>query len=169
MKSFLFLGLLILNSIAFAETISPRDWIEPSPVLLVKKKKKYIQIEEGNRIFIKANGLKYKGFLKITSDSTIAIHQTEFLLSEIDMIASPKKSKSLAMFFAALPVEFTGLVMFGLGFAFDTYLIPSGIATMIVGIVAAVIEARNGKRYHAYTLGGNKGSLVRKWRYSISN
>jgi len=138
--------------------------------LLIESEKKKVEIKQGKKVTIKANGERYKGKLRIINDSTLNVKGTNIILKDVDMIASPKRAKSIGLFFAALPIEFTGLVLIAGGQIGDAIIGVGGAATMLVGIIAAGVEGSIGKRYSKLTKDKNDGSAQEtKNKYSIQN
>lgn len=125
-------------------------------------------IYQGKKVTVKIDSRKYKGVFGIINDSTISVDNHQFSLSEIDMISTPRTGKTIGLIFASLPIHFTGLVLTAFGISEGIIGIAiGGIATIGVGVTGVILEAKRGKRYHAYSLGFNKGTINRKWNYSI--
>ena len=146
--------------------------IDKSKALILSRSKKQIIIQEGEKVFIRVDKQKYKGPLQILNDSTVQINDSQIKLTDIDVVAKVKTAKTIGLAFAALPIEFTGLVLIGGGFAWGNGLFDpislGGIATMGVGIVGATPESMRGKGYHAFSVGTDVGPDTRKWHDTIN-
>ncbi len=175
MKSIFILATILINSIAFAREFDAKPHKEAAlnnsgitKMFVVERNGKRLYIDEGRQVFVKVDYNKYKGVLKILNDSTIIVGETTIPISEIDMITNRKTGKTIGLIFASLPIHFTGLVLTAFGIPEGEIGIAiGGIATIGVGVTGVILEAKRGKRYHAYSLGFNKGTINRKWNYSI--
>lgn len=174
MRSILLLTALLINSISFAKEYNPKmdkdttsNSSDTTKIFVLERDDKRIYINEGRQVCVKVDYNKYKGALKILNDSTIFVGETSMSISEIDMITNRKTGKTIGLIFASLPIHFAGFVLAAVGY--DTPIIAAtGWAVISSGAVTAVIlEAKRGKRYHAYSLGFNNGTINRKWNYSI--
>ena len=141
--------------------------IDSTKHLEIIRKGEMIRVNQREKIFIKVSETKYKGQLYILNDSMLLINDSSILISEIDMIAKPKIGKTVGLCFAALPIEFIGLVLIAGGITWDAAIIPGGVITMGAGIVGVALEGSRGKRYHAYKMGQTDGTIERKWIYTI--
>ena len=158
----------VINLDSQQEILSKTNYlIDSTKHLEIMRKGEMIQVNQGEKIFIKASENKYKGQLFIFNDSTLLINDSPILISDIVMIAKPKTGKTVGLCFAALPIEFTGLVLIAGGITWGAEIIPAGVLTMGVGIVGVALEGSRGKRYHAYKIGQTDGTITRKWIYTI--
>ena len=174
MKSLLLLTALFISSMVVAIENNPKFGTETiqynsdsTKAFVLEKKGKQIFIQEGRQVFVKADYFKYKGALKVLNDSTIQVGKDSVRVADIDMITNRKTGKTIGLIFASLPVHFGGFLVFAFGYDIPVIAGIGGAMIAGGGVTAVVLEAKRGKRYHAYSLGFNKGTINRKWNYSI--
>ena len=176
----------LVNNIEASDSITPAE--SQTQITIVKNgPEKYFEVGmhdyrasilQGKNVLVKVGNIKYRGVLGIIDDSTIAVNDQHISLNDIDMIATPRTGKTIGLVFAQLPIMFTGFVLaawgatsWGYGFSItdeDTWIGFGGIATMAIGITAATIESKNGKRYRKFRV--MKDEIVKqKWSYAIKS
>ena len=143
--------------------------IDSTKYLELEKKGEVLKIIQGKKVFVKVGSHKYSGDLRIIDDFTLMVNESFINLSDVDMIAKPNTGKTIGLIFASLPIEFIGFVLIAGGISWGAEIIPAGVLTMGVGITGVIMEAKRGKRYHAYYRGQTDGTVNRKWTYTIKS
>ncbi|MDC3252825.1 hypothetical protein OAU25_01090 [Crocinitomicaceae bacterium] len=135
--------------------------------LVLSKGKKHYNVKEGTKIKIKSNGTTHRGPLKIINDSTIAIHSTPILLSEIDaVITSAKANRVLLLMGVTAPLQYLGGLLMVEGISAKDYDFAA-FGGILLGLVNVPIFMHS-KRFKALKwIVRQNGIIQRKWNYSI--
>ncbi len=171
MKHFVLFLFSILMLVGHAKNTStalllghkPLTKTEGSVKLKLEKNKRVVEISQGTKIFVKANGNKYSRSLVIINDSTIMIDSKPINLNEVTMLAKRNTFKTLGIIVASAPIIGIGVILTDP--FFDAPYV--GILVIAGSVTGVVLESLRGKRYPAYSLFPIKGEKKKKWTYSI--